>query len=243
MKHGKLVMALLLFGVLSTTVLPDAKGDIWNKQTTFTFSGPVEVPGKVLPAGTYVFRLADNNGDRHIVQIWDKDNMHLITTVLAIPDYRMRVRGKTVITFKETPNPTMNAATGEPEVGPPPIKEWFYPGDNFGQEFVYPHERAVQISRTNNETVMSTESSNMNTAAVTPVEPQEQTEVAEAQPAPPPPAPPQTQDMNPEPQPAPVNPAPTPLPKTASLMPLVGLIGLVSLGAALSLRVFAKLSA
>jgi hypothetical protein len=66
-------------------------------------SEPVEVPGLVLTAGTYWFTLADSDSDRNIIQIWDVGRMHLITTILAIPDYRLQPTGKTVIHFEERP--------------------------------------------------------------------------------------------------------------------------------------------
>src|SRR5262249_52983655 len=112
------------------------KADAWNKKTILTFSQPVEVPGVVLPAGTYVFRLLDSASDRHIVQIFNEDQNHIYATVLAIPNYRLQVTGKTVITFVERP-------AGEP----PAIRAWFYPGDNFGQEFVYRKSRAAEFAK------------------------------------------------------------------------------------------------
>jgi hypothetical protein len=111
----------------------------WNKRTMVTFSAPVEIPGvgaQVLPAGTYVFRLLDSLSDRHIVQIFNKDESHVYATILAIPNYRLRATDKTVMTFAER-------AVGEPQA----IRAWFYPGDNSGQEFVYPKKRAVDLAR------------------------------------------------------------------------------------------------
>jgi hypothetical protein len=113
--------------------------------TIFTFNQPVEIPGgKVLPAGTYAFRLLDSPGDRNIVQIFDKDQMRLYATVMAIPDYRPNPSDKPIITFSET-------KAG----GPVAIKEWFYPGDQYGQEFVYPKNRAVEIAQQANQPVPS----------------------------------------------------------------------------------------
>jgi hypothetical protein len=92
----------------------------WNKRTSVTFRGPVEIPGpdaQVLPAGTYVFRLLDSQSDRHIVQIFNKDESHLYATILAIPNYRLRPTDQTVMTFAER-------AAGEPQA----IRAWFYPG-------------------------------------------------------------------------------------------------------------------
>jgi hypothetical protein len=123
-----------------------ASAQTWNKRTSVTFSGPVEIPGvgaQVLPAGTYVFRLLDSQSDRHIVQIFNEDESHLYATILAIPNYRLQPTDKTVITFAER-------AAGEPQA----IRAWFYPGDNSGQEFVYPKKRAVELAKITNQTVL-----------------------------------------------------------------------------------------
>lgn len=118
-------LCLLFFCALS---VPRTQADGWNKTTQLTFSEPVEVPGCVLPAGTYSFSLVDSFlSDRDVVQIWNSDRTHLITTVLAISDYRLTPKGRTVIQFEEQ-------SSGGPEA----LKAWFYPGDNYGVEFVYP---------------------------------------------------------------------------------------------------------
>jgi hypothetical protein len=125
---------------------PAAWAQSWNKRTMVTFSAPVEIPGisaQVLPAGTYVFRLLDSLADRHIVQIFNKDESHLYATILAIPNYRLRPTDKTVMTFAER-------ASGEPQA----IRAWFYPGDNSGQEFVYPKKRAVELAKITNRPVL-----------------------------------------------------------------------------------------
>src|SRR3954453_19083982 len=130
MKFFKRFLIIVCAVTVSLLVVPGASADDWNHKTTVTFSGPVEVPGvgpQVLPAGTYVFKLLDSLSDRHIVQIFNKEETHVFTTILAIPNLRMRTTDKTVITFKER-------AQGEPEA----IRTWFYPGNNSGEEFVYP---------------------------------------------------------------------------------------------------------
>jgi hypothetical protein len=102
-----------------------AKADDWNKETTVTFSNPVEVPGRVLLPGSYVFKLADSNSDRQIVEIYtDKDQF--VTTVLGVADYRSEPSSKTVMTFSEGHNNS-----------PEELHEWFYPGNDSGLEFVY----------------------------------------------------------------------------------------------------------
>jgi len=89
MKIVKAVFCLLAVTLLGATVLPSARADEWNKKTVVTFSQAVEVPGKVLPAGTYTFHLLDSPSDRHIVQIFNADGSQIITTILAINNYRL----------------------------------------------------------------------------------------------------------------------------------------------------------
>jgi hypothetical protein len=130
---------------LTLTVAFPVRADLSDRMTIFTFSQPVEIPGgKVLPAGTYVFKVLDTLGDRNIVQIFDKDRRTLFATVLTIPDYRPNPTDKAVITFAET-------AGG----GPVAIKEWFYPGESYGNEFVYPKARAMEIAKNSNQSVPS----------------------------------------------------------------------------------------
>src|SRR5579863_6990525 len=124
--------------------LPSLKADEWNKKTAVTFNEPLEIPGQVLPAGTYVFKLADSTADRDVVQIFNKDESHVYATILAIPDYRLKPTGKTVINFEER-------AANAPEA----VKAWFYPGDNYGYEFVYPNSRALELAKTTNQNVLS----------------------------------------------------------------------------------------
>ena len=135
-----LSIAVLGFGLSAVR----ANADQWDKKTTVTFNAPVEVPGKVLPAGTYVFKLLNSPSDRHIVQIYDADEKKLYATILAIPDYRLKPSDKPVIQFEER-------ASGAPEA----IEAFFYPGDNFGQQFVYPHQRAVELAKRTNHNVLS----------------------------------------------------------------------------------------
>jgi hypothetical protein len=113
-----------------------ARADDLNKKSILTFSQPFEIPGQVLPAGTYVFEIADTLGDRHIVRIFNSDRSEVIATVMTIPDYRLKSTSETVIKFGEVP-------AGSPEV----MRAWFYPGNTVGEEFVYPKPRATQLAR------------------------------------------------------------------------------------------------
>src|ERR1035437_4379201 len=142
------VFCLALMGVGFS---PTANASEWNRKTTMTFSGPVEIPGVhlkgwgVLPAGTYVFKIVDSSSDRHIVQIFNADETQVYATILAIPNYRLKATDKTVVTFRERP-------AGEPEA----LRAWFYPGRNWGEEFVYPKARAVELGKETNTPVLFT---------------------------------------------------------------------------------------
>jgi len=219
----RFVVAMASVGLLGVALSSSARADEWNKKTVMTVSEPIQVPNKVLPAGTYVIKLLDSPSDRHIVQIFDASETHLQTTILAIPNYRIQPTGKTVFTFWETP-------PGQPKA----LRAWFYPGDNFGQEFAYPKSAAVQIAAVAHQPVPTTEAvqpTELKEAEVTQTQPEPQQEVAQNTP---PPAP---QEAAPAPEPAPA-PAPQELPKTASPYPLVGLIGIFSLGLFALVRAF-----
>ena len=115
MKLFKMFATALSVAVLCTFVVPSAAADNWNKKTVVTFSGPVEVPGvgaQVLPAGTYVFKILGSPSTRHIVQIFNQDETHVFTTILAIPNYRLRATDKTVITFQRAAGRTAGSPEG-----------------------------------------------------------------------------------------------------------------------------------
>jgi len=126
---------------LMGSMIAPAVADEWNKETKLEFSAPVEVPGKVLAAGKYVFRPLDSESDRNIVEIYSEDasgNQKLVATISAISDYREDTPDKPIVNFEER-------ASGSPEA----IHSWFYPGDNTGWAFVYPKgERSVSSNTT-----------------------------------------------------------------------------------------------
>jgi len=238
------LLVLVCAGVLAV-MAPRARADQWNERTVFTFSAPVEIPGQVLTPGTYVFKLVDSESNRDIVQVFSKNEKHLYGTFLAIPDYHLRPSGKTIITFEER-------AAGAPEA----VKAWFYPGDNYGHEFVYPKAKAVALAQANNQPVASMPNEmaatttqpapNANAAPMTALKQttvmaqqpsQQEVEVTQVFPLPPQghthaqaAAPPQEQAQN----------EPPALPKTASPIPLIALSGLASLVAAGAVRRFAR---
>lgn len=145
---GTLMLAALSILLLVGIFTPGANADVENKETTFTFSGPVQVPGfretLSLPAGTYVFRLLDVKQTRNIVQILNRDRSRTITILLAVPNHRLTPTTETVLTFAE-----------RPEGSPPALKAWFYPGDHYGLEFVYPKTEAMRLAKEVHEPVLS----------------------------------------------------------------------------------------
>ena len=211
---NRLVILAACVGMTAIAFAPAARADEWNKRTIMTINEPIQVPNRVLPPGKYVVKLLDSPSNRDIVQIFNADETHLLTTVLAMPNYRLEPSGKTVFTFWETP-------PGQA----PALRAWFYPGDNYGQEFAYPKSVATQIAATSHAPVPTTEATQpqeMPTAPVTTTPPPPAPEVAENTPPPAPEAAPE--------QPAPAPAPPQELPKTGSPYPLIGLLGMASLG-------------
>ena len=239
------VFGLALLGVAFS---PSAKADAWNRKTTVTFSGPVEIPMvhvkgmRVLPAGTYVFKILDSNSNRHIVQIFREDQTKVYATILAIPNYRLTATDKTVITFRERP-------AGQPEA----LRAWFYPGRLWGEEFVYPKAKAIELAKETNTPVLFT------TAVIEPevIEPiktadepvvvalreapvmaikptGEEVEMAEVV------TPPPAAEAAAVEAAAPVVVAENTLPKTASPLPMIALFGLLALGGAFAVRSAAR---
>jgi hypothetical protein len=118
-----------------------------NRTTIVTFSAPVALPGVTLPAGSYMFRLADSQTNRNIVQVFDKDRTKIFATILAMPAQRTEPADETVITFKESP---ASAA--------PAVQYWYYPGETRGQEFAYPKKQAVEIANAAHTSVLAVDS-------------------------------------------------------------------------------------
>jgi hypothetical protein len=238
MKLLKTIPTVFCMALFGTIFSPSVRADEWNRKTVITFSNPVEIPGVhlagwgVLPAGTYVFRILDSQSDRHIVQIFNQDETTVYATILAIPNYRLRATGKTVITFRERP-------VGQPEA----LRAWFYPGRNWGDEFVYPKAKAIELAKAENTTVLYTPAE-IATEVTEPVKSAEEPVVTQLKQEPvmavkptgeevqvaevvtPPPAKAEIAEQTP----------PKTLPKTASPLPLIGLFGLVALGGAFTLR-------
>jgi hypothetical protein len=140
MRINKLYIVLglvIAFGVFFEFA---AHADEMNESTKITFSAPVQIPGQVLPAGTYLFEQADPNADLNVIQIFNADRTVLYATLETISTERAEPTGDTAITL------------AEPETGNPVLVKWFYPGRDTGHEFVYPNQEEQQIAQSKQET-------------------------------------------------------------------------------------------
>jgi LPXTG-motif cell wall-anchored protein len=233
MKHSKGIALAVFAGCISLLPTAALQADTWNKKTILTVSEPIQLPScctathtVTLQPGEYVMKLMNSLSDRHIIQVFDKDEQHIITTILAIPNYRLKPTGDTVFQYWEVP-------AGQPKA----LRAWFYPGDNFGQEFAYHKQAAMQIAAFVKTQVPAIE---MDTVAVeelktVPVvavdDSGKSSELVATAPEPATqPEPVQTAERVETPAAEPVAaPQAATLPQTASSMPLLGLIGLLSL--------------
>lgn len=257
MKHSSIIQVAACAALFVAALAPRAvKADQWDKKTYLTFSNTVQVPGATLPAGKYVFKLLESPSDRYIVQVFNERENHIFATILAVPDYKLDVPEKTQITFYEAP------------VGQPlPIRSWFYPGDNYGRDFVYSKGEAALIAQAGNQNVATetttavaqnneintTETQAQQSAAVA-TEPEVESSKSVETPEPAPAvAEPQVTEPEPQTTESPRSdevtteqtptdtaaPAPEPsttMPATGSEMPMVLLVGLVSLAGAMTVR-------
>jgi hypothetical protein len=239
-KTATTVCGLALMGAILS---PSAMADDWNRKTKITFSGPVEIPGVhlagwgVLPAGTYTFKILESLTDRHIVQILNEEETTVYATILAIPNFRLKSTDKTVITFRERP-------AGQPEA----LRAWFYPGRQWGEEFVYPKAKAIELAKITNTPVLFTPVE-LPLEVATPIQTADEPVVVELKRAPIMAVTPRGEEVQlaevvtpPPAEEVLVASAPVQqtLPETASTLPLIGLFGLLALGGAFALRAAAK---
>src|SRR6266849_3896204 len=125
----------LLVGIVTGLSVRPAQASEFDKLTYLTFSGPVEIPGVGLPAGTYIFKIANPNSGLDVVQVLSRDRKTVYATFFALHNSRFSPSDETIVTFHEPP-------AGAPQA----IKTWFYPGETTGFEFIYPKEQAMRIA-------------------------------------------------------------------------------------------------
>ena len=143
-----LIVAFTLFFELA------AHADEYDEATTMTFSQPVQIPGQVLPAGTYFLELIDSSSDRNLVQIFNADRTVLYATLQTIPTERQEPTGNTVVTLAEQ-------GTEKPEA----LLKWFYPGRETGNEFVYSKQTEKELAQAKQETIVVNRTTASNSGA------------------------------------------------------------------------------
>jgi hypothetical protein len=121
-----------------------------SRKTPFSTNEPLEVPGRILEPGSYVFKLIETETPRNVlqvfetVQLWTGDEAHLLSTLLTMPNYDVPTTDKTVFAFFER---------GPKQ--PKALRIWFSPGRNYGHEFAYPRGQAVELAKSIGRAVLS----------------------------------------------------------------------------------------
>ena len=133
-----LIIAFSLFFELA------AHADESDQATTITFSQPIQIPGQVLPAGSYLFKLANPDSDRDIVQIFNADRTALYATLQTVPTDREEPTSHTVVTLAEQ-------GGGQPDV----LLKWFYSSSETGNEFLYPKHIEKELAQDKHENIVA----------------------------------------------------------------------------------------
>ena len=132
-----LIIAFALFFELA------AHADEYDQTTTITFNEPIQIPGQVLPAGTYLFKLANSDSTRNIVQVFNADRTVLYATLQTIATERQEPTGHTAVALAEQ-------GAGQPDV----LLKWFYPGRETGNEFLYPKQKERELAQDKQQTIV-----------------------------------------------------------------------------------------
>ena len=131
-----------------------AHADEDNELTILTFSQPVQVPGRILPAGTYEFVLANSQSNRDIVRIFNADGTELFATIQTIPTERAREADGTSVTLAQRPD-------GQPAA----LVTWFYPGTENGHEFIYSKQVETELAQDARQTLVEEHGTMVNSDA------------------------------------------------------------------------------
>jgi hypothetical protein len=135
MRIAKIYIALGLMIAFGLFFELAAHADETNEQTTITFNAPIQIPGHVLPAGTYIFQQAEPDFNQNLVQIFNADRTVLYAQLQTASAERAEATGQPAVTLAAP-------RTGGPEV----LVNWFYPGSLTGHEFVYPKQQEQEIA-------------------------------------------------------------------------------------------------
>lgn len=126
--HKKIIPLTIAAIMLALSFGSIAKADDWDKKTIVTFDQDVQIPGQVLPAGTYVFKLIRSNTERFIVQVWDRGEDNILATLMTIGDSYPNPNGQAYFVLD---------TSGTDEGYPPAVVSWFFAGTDEGRDFIY----------------------------------------------------------------------------------------------------------
>ena len=119
------LVGIALVGVVATSSV-GAVGNA-SRTTYFTFSGSVQLPDVVLPAGTYIFEIVNPYTDSNVVRVLSRDRSKLMALKLTRPVRRA-----------STNDMKARIHLGEaPRGNPPVVRSWFPEGETLGREFIY----------------------------------------------------------------------------------------------------------
>ena len=152
MRSAKVFRAILGLGMGVTLCASIALAQPEDKRTYFTFSAPIALPGTTLPAGRYVFRIVDTTTSRKVIQVLSDDGKRPYVMANTIPDQRRDPVKDATVAFYETPR-------GAPAA----VKTWWYPGESTGYQFIYPRAQAKQIAQSTGKAVLTTKSESTKT--------------------------------------------------------------------------------
>ena len=138
-------VAFLTLAVLTLSITGRAEAQPADYRTYFTFSAPVTLPGITLPAGKYIFRLADPDSSRKVINVLSGDGKRSLAMLHTIPNQAMKAPKDAEIRFMETSAQV-----------PPPVKTWWYAGKAIGYEFIYPRQQALQLAKSTSEPILTT---------------------------------------------------------------------------------------
>jgi LPXTG-motif cell wall-anchored protein len=141
----KTLATLSALAVLTLGIGGTAHAQTEDQRTYFTFSAPVQLPGVTLPAGRYLFRLADPTTGRKVISVLSGDGKTPLAMLHTIPNRMAEAPRDAEIRFMETP---ANMA--------PAIKTYWYPGKSIGYEFIYPRQQALELARASSQPVLTT---------------------------------------------------------------------------------------
>jgi hypothetical protein len=140
-----MIMAFALFFEIA------AHADVLDQATKISFSKSIQIPGQILPAGTYLFRLVDSNSDENFVQIFNPEGTVLYATLATVPTQRLEPTGFTTVSLAEQ-------GSGKPVV----LLKWFYPGNLTGHEFVYSKQEERELAQDTQQTIVANQQTKAN---------------------------------------------------------------------------------